>query len=138
MGAQEAVQQQITAQFLRLRAAKDQAASQAEAGRRRRRLPTVVALRRAGCNQVIAFLRQGVGNQELQLARLVPARCQSRLVIALDIDGGPAQMLPKPLQFLNWSRQMGDLDTFRIVWVHGWCRYFGQVMIVRPEWENPK
>ena len=51
-------------------------------------------------------LGQGVGHQELQLARLVAAECQAGLVVALDQNFRAGKMPRKSFEFLQRRGQM--------------------------------
>ena len=73
----------------------------------------MVRLHRAGGHQDGAVLPQGVGHQELQLARFVAAERQAGQVIALDQDARTAALAPErraqPLCLLQGRRQRREL-----------------------------
>ena len=68
----------------------DEAAPEPFLHRRCQRDAAMVALRRAAGDQRVGALRQRVGDEELELARLVAARKQAELIVALDPDVRPA------------------------------------------------
>ena len=55
----------------------------------------------------VAALLQRVGDQELELARLVAAGSQPELIVALDPDLGPAERLGEVRQELDRRRVFG-------------------------------
>jgi hypothetical protein len=57
------------------------------------RLPAVVALWRAGSDQVIAFLGQGIGRQKFELTCFVATKGQPSLIITLNEQIWSAKML---------------------------------------------
>ena len=66
------------------------------------RHPRVVGLRRAARDDDVGSLREGVGHQELELARLVAAERESGEVVALDEDSwtpvGAAERGAQPMR----------------------------------------
>jgi len=71
-------------------------AVQSFARRRGERQPAMIGLDRSDREQRIGALRQGVGDQELELARLVAAAGEASEIVALDVDVGPAQEPGQP------------------------------------------
>src|SRR6185437_10228099 len=86
----------------------DEHALEAYPGRDRRDLAGVVGLHAADRNQRVAAFGQGIGDQVLQLARLVTAVGDPRVtVLALGPDGRAAQMRGQPFQRVHrrWAEQ---------------------------------
>ena len=74
--------------------------AQAELGSQRGGLAHMVGLDRAGGDQGIGALSDGVGGQVFEFAQLVAAHGQRRGVIAFDVDV-PAQPSRQPLEFFQ-------------------------------------
>ena len=91
---------------------------QAQLRRGRRRLPGMVRLHSAGGDQSIAALGKRIGHEEFELADFVSAQGQARLVVALDVDRGPAEMRREPRKRLERRRQMSQGNAGNVGKVH--------------------
>jgi hypothetical protein len=58
-------------------------------------------------------LRDGIGDQELELACFVSTGGEGGLIVALHIDRGPAEVSGEPLEFFNRGRKESERDTRR-------------------------
>ena len=91
LGAEEVVQQQVAGGLFGRAARKHQDAVQPEAGGCRGSLAAVVRLHRPGGHQGASAVGLGFGQQEFQLAGLIPAQRQAGQIVALDEQARPAQ-----------------------------------------------
>ena len=99
VGAEEAHQQVVALHLLVVDAAhrpQDQVQLEAQAGAGGRHLPAVVGLHGGAGDDHLGALLQGVGQGELEHARLVAAEGQARQVVALDEDVGAAELGAEP------------------------------------------
>jgi hypothetical protein len=83
-GAEQVVQEKITVHVGRGFSAEHYMTVQSHPGCCSRRLPAVVGLDCPGSEDNVGTLRQRVGNQKLELARLVAAVGQAGLIVSLD------------------------------------------------------
>src|SRR4030042_3413451 len=74
-----------------------------------RRLHAPVRLHAGPGDDRIGTLAQGVGNDEFELARLVPAEGQAGQVIALDPDLRASKLLGPPMEPAERSRPVAQL-----------------------------
>jgi hypothetical protein len=79
----------------------DEMALEALAGRGCGRQAAVVGLDRPGGDDCPGSLREGIGDQELELARLVPASGESEQVVTLDPETRTRQQLAQPIHRLD-------------------------------------
>ena len=70
----------------------------------------MVALWPATGDEDIAATGEGVGDEELELASLVPAGGEPRAVVALDpqATGWKSERRPEPVGELQWRWQVGE------------------------------
>ncbi len=83
-GAKQVVQQNVAGHLARVVAGQYQHTVKTIASGGRGRLPAVIGLRRAGGDDGVGLLRQRLGHQEFQFARLVAAGGQAGQVVALN------------------------------------------------------
>ena len=109
LGAHQPVEQQVALQRRPLLAVQqDQRHLEAELARRAGDLTAPVGLGVGAGDHRVGARRQNVGEQELELARLVAAEREPGQVVALDPDVGPAERRAEARAVLERRRQMGE------------------------------
>ena len=81
---QQFIQEKVRCWLFRFRANQDKGAAQSTAGRGSCGLAAVIRLGSSSSNQSISPLTQRLSHQVFQLPGLVPAKCQSGLIISFD------------------------------------------------------
>src|SRR4029453_7493558 len=95
-------------------ASQDQGAGQVQAGSRRGSLPDVIALWAADRHHATTALLARLCEEELELARFVPAGGEPRLVVAFYVDLRSTKLAAKALELFDRGREKAELNSRRI------------------------
>jgi hypothetical protein len=109
--AEQFIEQQVAIQQLGSRSVQQKLATQTRPGCGRCGLATVIRLRRARCDQRIRALFQRLADEKLELARLVAAKREASLIVALDEQLRATEVSRKRFQFFNRRGQLGQRKT---------------------------
>src|SRR5438477_8285951 len=109
--AEQMVEEQVSVGELGGVSAQDDHAPQPACGGRGRGLPGMIRLHRAERNQSVGVPAQGLGNAELELARLVAADREPGLVVALHEDARAAQRPGQARQLVQWCGQLAEANA---------------------------
>jgi hypothetical protein len=91
----------------------------------------VVALSGAGRDDHVGTLRERLGNEEFQLAGLVAARSQARLVISFHQETRTTQFLAEAGQVVNRCRQVCQRNTRQLFKFHGFLGASSQMIRIQ-------
>ena len=116
LGAKEMVEQQVALDLGRVRSrGQDEARAEPDHPARRCRHPGVVGLHATGRDEHRGAFAQRIGDEELQLAGLVPPAGEAGEVVALDEDPGrtpvAAEGVPEPPKLVKRRRQGGEPES---------------------------
>ena len=116
--AEEMVEQEISAWQGGWCAIQNQFALEAGFRCCRRRLTTMIGLRRTDRDDRVRSSRESVADEELQLARLVATERKAGLIVAFDEQLRPAEFARQPWKFLYRRRKMREWKTRQLFKVH--------------------
>jgi len=105
--AAEQIEEQVALVLLRFVARQHENATQAEPGCGCRHLATMIGLLRAGADECLATICQGISSEIFQLAGLIPAKSEPRQVIPLDEKTWTSKHFREAGQLLDGGGKMG-------------------------------